>query len=169
MHGRPAVEPIAHIRRGTLLASHVDHVGDEALLDGSCTCGRRITETCTPLAATDAPACSDTRGMGALGASSSVERRPGVKTAPVAEVRIKGRLEPTSAEPSVSMARLSISQTSLNFEKSWTNAVWITASDAATPLRRLSRSSTSPRWTLTLAPAAASDLAPASDRARPST
>ena len=46
------------------------------------------------------------------------------------------------------MARLSISQFAANFEKSWMKAVWITPSDAAAPLRRLSRSSRSPRCDL---------------------
>src|SRR5579871_6059196 len=46
-------------------------------------------------------------------------------------------------------------------------AVWITPSDLAAPPRRLSRSSREPRCTS--APAAASDLAAASERASPST
>ncbi len=57
-----------------------------------------------------------------MGASSSVARRPGVKAIPVPEVTIKGRSEPASAEPSASMARLSISQFAANFEKSWLKA-----------------------------------------------
>ena len=36
------------------------------------------------------------------------------------------------------MARLSISQFSLNLEKSWINAVWITPSEARAPAMRLS-------------------------------
>ena len=47
---------------------------------------------------------------------------------PVPEVTIKGRSEPASSAPRASIARLSISQFSLNFEKSWMKAVWITPS-----------------------------------------
>ena len=48
--------------------------------------------------------------------------------------------------PRASMARLSFSQTSMNFEKSWPKALWskaqwITPSACAAPLRRLSASS----------------------------
>ena len=63
----------------------------------------------------------------------------------VPEVTIKGRSEPARAEPSVSMARRSISQLSLNFEKSWMKPVWITPSAVTAPLRRLTRSSSEPR------------------------
>ena len=71
---------------------------------------------------------------------------------------MNGRLEPWSTAPMVSMARLSSSQLSANLDQSCRKAVWMTASVAAAPLRRLSRSSRSPRcaW----APAASSDLRP---------
>src|SRR5712692_3186735 len=49
--------------------------------------------------------------------------RPGVTTTPVPEVTIKGRSEPASAEPRVSMACLSASQLAAYFEESWINAV----------------------------------------------
>jgi mRNA interferase YafQ len=49
------------------------------------------------------------------------------------------------------MARRSISQFSLNLEKSWMNPVWTTASQVAAPRRRLSRSSTEPRSSTPLA------------------
>jgi len=48
---------------------------------------------------------------------SSVANFPGVSN-PVPDVTIKGRLEPTSAEPRASMARWSTSQLSANLEKS---------------------------------------------------
>jgi hypothetical protein len=41
---------------------------------------------------------------------------------PVAEH--DGRCDPTSTSPIASMARLSFSQTSINFEKSWPKALW---------------------------------------------
>ena len=51
--------------------------------------------------------------------------------------------------------------------KSWMNAVWMTPSQVAAPLRKLSGSSSAPRYTS--APAASTDAAAASERARPST
>ena len=51
--------------------------------------------------------------------------------------------------------------------KSWMKAVWMTASAAAAPRCRLSRSASEPRCTA--APAAASERAPASERASPRT
>ena len=80
---------------------------------------------------------------------------------------MNGRLEPWSTAPMVSMARLSSSQASANLDQSCWKAVWMTASVAAAPLRRLSRSSRSPRCGS--APTALSDFAPASDRVSPST
>src|SRR6202008_2887387 len=82
---------------------------------------------------------------------------------------MNGRSEPVSTEPIASMARRSISQLATNFEKSlpnasWLKARWITPSESAVPLRRLSRSSSEPRCTS--APAAANDLAPASRKER---
>jgi hypothetical protein len=44
--------------------------------------------------------------------------RPGARSA-TPDVTSSGRSEPSSAEPSASIARLSISQFSANFEKSW--------------------------------------------------
>ena len=75
-----------------------------------------------------------------VGMSSSVRSAPDVAPTPVPEVTTKGRFEPASSVPMVSMARRSIAQTSSNFEKSWTKAVWMTPSDLDAPLRRLSRS-----------------------------
>ncbi len=65
------------------------------------------------------------------------------------------------------MASRSSALFAANFEKSWLNAVWITPSAPAAPLRRLSRSSSDPRWTF--APAPSSAAAPASDRESPIT
>ena len=100
--------------------------------------------------------------------TSSVAARPGpALPIPVPEVMTSGRPDPASAAPSASMARLSLSQFAANREKSWSKAVWITPSDTAAPLRRLSGSSRSPRCAS--APAAASSRAPASERVSPST
>ena len=63
------------------------------------------------------------------------------------EVTSSGRSEPTSTAPSDSMARWSSAQFSANFEKSWLKAAWITASDWAAPLFKLSKSASEPRWT----------------------
>ena len=79
-------------------------------------------------------------------ASSSVARRPEVSSATPA-VTSSGRSDPSSTLPSVSIARWSDALFSANFEKSWLKAVWITPSAAAAPMRRLSRSSSDPRWT----------------------
>jgi hypothetical protein len=54
--------------------------------------------------------------------SSSIARRPDVRT-PVPDVTIKGRSEPTRAEPRASLACLPVSQLALDFEKSRTKVV----------------------------------------------
>ena len=124
MHRGPAVEPVAYIRRDTFFASHSDQVGDEALLvpvmdlreahhrraystrrQRSCRLFRNPRKRVEPEG----------------GTSSSVATRPGAMSN-VPEVTTRGRSEPSSAEPSASMARLSISQFAANFEKSWLKA-----------------------------------------------
>src|SRR5208337_3881914 len=80
-----------------------------------------VTDARTPCSATEAAACSETRGNPGAGISSSVPTRPGARPA-VPEVTTKGRPEPASAEPRTSIARLSISQFSTYFEKSWIKA-----------------------------------------------
>ena len=53
--------------------------------------------------------------------SSSLASRP-FATSPSPEVTINGRSDPTTSAPRVSIACLSASQFSLNFEKSWLKA-----------------------------------------------
>jgi hypothetical protein len=89
---------------------------------------------------------SGTRGNGELAArtSSSVATRPGASIA-TPDVTMSGRPEPSRTAPIASMARRSSAELSANLEKSWLKAVWITPSDWAAPLLRLSRSSSDPR------------------------
>ena len=102
------------------------------------------------------------------GSSSSVLGRPATPAAmPVPEVTTRSFPVPASASPRASIARRSCSQFSANFEKSWLNARWTTASAAWAPLVSASGCSMSPRWTS--APASRSACAPASLRARPRT
>ena len=108
----------------------------------SCTDGdSRTTPARTPREAK--PSVSSSAGARGValraGASSSVLRRPGERPASP-EVLRKGRSEPASAVPMVSMARRSTSHEWAKFEKSWMNPQWIVPSVVPAPVRRLSRS-----------------------------
>ena len=68
---------------------------------------------------------------------------------PVPVVTINRFPDPSSAEPSASIARLSTSHAATKaavLEKSWWKAVWMTASQEEAPRFRLSRSEREPRW-----------------------
>ena len=85
------------------------------------TCGRRPTDARTPRATISVVASSDAlRGIIELGTggSSSVAARPGVEAIVVPEVTTRGLSDPTSSDPSASIARLSAWQLSMYFEKS---------------------------------------------------
>ena len=120
----------------------------------------------TPCAAAASPAASDRRGMLLAGLSSSVPGRPGGSPR-VPAVTMNGLPEPASVAVIASIARWSTRALAAKSVKSWMKAVWMTASAAAAPRCRLSRSASEPRCTA--APAAASERAPASERASPRT
>jgi hypothetical protein len=103
--GGPAVEAVADVRRDFLFSGQGDEVGDQALLDRVMDLGQASA------------VCSETRGMVEAGRSSSVATRPGAASA-VPEVTMRGRPEPASAAPRVSIARLSMAQFASNLEKS---------------------------------------------------
>jgi len=90
--------------------------------------------------------------------SSSIATRPGV-TSPVAEVTIKGGRNNKRGAERRDGAPV-VSQLSLNLEKSWMKAVWITPSATAAPPRRLSMSSSEPRCTSARPPRATPHLRP---------
>ncbi len=96
-------------------------IGTKPWSPASCTDGdSRTIPARTPRAAS--PSVSPSAGargveVGAV-ASSSVERRPGAKPASP-DVFRKGRSDPASAAPMVSMATRSTSQDLAKFEKSW--------------------------------------------------
>ena len=107
------------------------------------------------------------RGLGWLVSNTSSRASspgPGLPM-PVPEVISSGLAEPFSASPIALMTRASFSQLATKLEKSWSKAQWITASAFAAPSARLWGSSRSPRCAS--APAAASALAPASERVMP--
>jgi hypothetical protein len=123
---RPVVQPFADIGRDALLTRDPHEDRNEPVITISVDRrGRRISDTRTPRAFSAAAAsCDATRGLDDVGAgtSSSVATRPGVSR-PVPDVTISGRSVPRSAEPSASTARRSVSQFSLNLEKSWLKPV----------------------------------------------
>lgn len=80
---------------------------------------------------------------------------------------MNGLFDPASVAVIAAIARSSAAALAAKFEKSWMKAVWMTPSTAAALAFRLSRSSSEPRCTA--APAASSELAPASVRASPRT
>ncbi len=98
-------------------------VGTKPWSPSPCTDGEsRTTDTRTPRSASAVPTCSDARGnvVGSGAGISSVASVPG-RIIAVPDVTSRGRSDPASTSPSVSIARLSTSHTSFNLAKSWMN------------------------------------------------
>lgn len=145
MHAGPAVLAVADIGCDALFSRDGDQARDKTVI--ACAMGRRgQTHGRSP----HAP-CGDSGRRGLRGARETGRRaigfggsRPGASD-PKPEVTSIGRVDPSSTAPIASIARRSSAQFSKNFEKSWLKAVWMTASAARAPSRRLSRSSSAPR------------------------
>lgn len=126
--------------------------------------GNRTAAARTPRSVTARAAASDLRKLCPAGRSDSAA--PGLRS-DNPDVTSNGRSEPSSALPSSSITRRSCSQFSANFEKSWLNAVWITASADFAACSSMSASSKEPFTTC--APLAASPRALSPERHRPLT
>ena len=180
MHGGPAVAAVADVAGDALLAGDTDQGRDEAVVPVAVIRRGKPHDR-----RADALGGERERELGGFppGLRTAAESGHGrVGTMPVLLGRhvprcepeesrrrsTSGRSEPASASPNVSTARRSASAApwkSPENASSCLNARWITPSEAAAALRRLSRSSSVPRCTS--APAAVRASAEASERASP--
>src|SRR5580704_16155959 len=178
VHRRPPVRAVTHVSGDASLAMPTS-VATNPLSPSPCTVGaKRKTDERTPMPLSDrvsrAVAARRPAGLArtsglATSPSSSVATRPAVRPI-MPEARTKGRSESARAAPMASTARRSAAPAAAKLPPKATScwkARWITPSESAAALARPSGSSRSPCWTV--APAASSRCADASERARPTT
>ena len=161
VHGGPAVGPVADVAGDALVAGDADQGRHEAVVSVAVNRRRKSHDGRADAAGSEGerhlrigqPGRRTAAQSAAAGSgpcpSRSVATRPGASPS-VPEAMTNGRSEPASASPKVSTARRSASAApwkSPEKAMSCLNARWITPSDAAAALRRLSRSSRVPRCT----------------------